>query len=181
MRLSNRNSAKVPTLGAPLRGTSLRSQGGQALVELAFMVPILVLLAVGVIEIGRYAYIGVLVGNAARAGAAYGSLNLANASSDPAVKAKVQQAAINDFQNNGQTGLTVASITTCGCDSNGTISVDTEANCDPVGVPPTCPSGNWVITIHVTASGTFSALFNYPGIPNPLDIARTSSMRVAKN
>jgi Flp pilus assembly protein TadG len=155
-------------------------QLGQALVELAFVLPILLTLLLGVIEIGRYAYISILVGNAARAGAAFGAAHLANASSDPTVQAKVQAAATNDFQNNGQTGLSVSSNSTCGCDSNGTISSDTAANCAPTGAPPTCPVGHWAITIHVTASGTFSALFNYPGIPTPINVSSTASMRVAQ-
>jgi Flp pilus assembly protein TadG len=159
--------------------TQRRTQFGQALVELAVVLPLLLALMLGVIEMGRYAYIGILVGNAARAGAAYGSAHLANASVGNVPK--VQAAATNDFQNNGQTGLSVASVTTCGCDNNGTLSGDTALNCDPTGPAPTCPSGHWVVTIHVTASGTFSALFNYPGIPSPIDVSRTASMRVAPN
>jgi len=145
------------------------------------MLPILLLLTLGVIEMGRYAYIGILVGNAARAGAAYGSAHLANASTDPTVQAKVRAAAINDFQNNGQTGLAATSTTTCGCDNNGTLSADTALGCDPTGAPPTCPAGHWVVTIHVTASGTFGSLFSYPGIPASIDVSRTASMRVAPN
>src|SRR5262249_13091217 len=49
------------------------TQSGQALVEFAIVLPVLLILALGIIEIGRYAYISILVGNAARAGAAYGS------------------------------------------------------------------------------------------------------------
>jgi Flp pilus assembly protein TadG len=161
-----------------IRATIQRRAKGQALVEIAFVLPILLLLVIGVIEVGRYAYISILVGNAARAGAAYGAERLSNASTDPAVQAKVQAAAVNDFQSNGQTGLAVSSNATCGCDSNGTISSDTVANCDQNGSPPACPGGHWVITIHVTASGTFSGLFNYLGI-NPLSVSRTASLRVA--
>src|SRR5258707_13855766 len=156
-----------------------RTQFGQALVEFAVVLPVLLLLSLGVIEIGRYAYIGILVGNAARAGAAYGAANLANSGTSNA--SNVQLAATNDFQNNGQTGLTATSNTTCGCDSNGTISSDTVGNCNPKGVPPTCASGHWVITIHVTATGQFSSLFNYPGIPSPVTMTRVASMRVAQN
>ena len=39
--------------------------------------PLLLLLLIGVIEFGRFAYLGILVGNAARAGAAYGAQSLA--------------------------------------------------------------------------------------------------------
>src|SRR5689334_20807673 len=74
----------------------LRAESGQSLVELAVLVPLLVLLLMGVIELGRYAQIAILVGNAARAGAAYGAQSLAQ-SADPT---GIKTAAGNDFQNN---------------------------------------------------------------------------------
>jgi Flp pilus assembly protein TadG len=157
-----------------------RKGSGQAMVELAIALPVLLLLAVGVIEMGRYMYIGILVGNAARAGAAYGARNLSNCC-ETTTPTGIQRAADNDYQSNGQSvgGLTVSSVVTCGCDSGGTIASDTTGNCFP-STPPSCPSGNWVVTVHVTASGSFSALLKYPGIPSPLAISRTASMRVAK-
>ncbi len=58
------------------RGTRKRSsirhpESGQTLLEIALLLPMLVLLALGVVEFGRYGYIGILVANAARAGTAY--------------------------------------------------------------------------------------------------------------
>ena len=179
MHRINEKLAKV--LGSVVSKNPLRSQSGQALVEFAFAVPILLLLTLGVIEIGRYAYIAILVGNAARAGAAYGAKGLAECVDTT----NITGAAKRDFGGatsaNGfnQSTLAVASTTTCGCDLNGTISSDTAGNCNP-GAKPVC-AGNWVITVHVTASGSFNALFNYPGIPSPLAVSSTSSMRVAKN
>jgi Flp pilus assembly protein TadG len=97
----------------------MERQSGQSLFEVALMLPLLLLLALGVIELGRFAYIGILVGNAAHAGAFYGAhVNSAlNA-------AGIQQAAANDFASNGQpaAALTVTSHAECGCDSAGTIS-----------------------------------------------------------
>src|ERR1700722_20239127 len=79
------------------RKLRLRSQRGQSLIEVAFLTPLLLSLMVGSIEMGRYAYLSILVGNAARAGAAYGSQSLALS-----VDASgIQTAATNDFQNNG--------------------------------------------------------------------------------
>jgi Flp pilus assembly protein TadG len=59
------------------RKSRLRSQRGQSLIEVALLTPLLLSLMVGTIEMGRYAYLSILVGNAARAGAAYGSQSLA--------------------------------------------------------------------------------------------------------
>jgi hypothetical protein len=161
-----------------------RSQSGQALVELAFMLPILLLLCLGAIEIGRYAYISILVGNAAHAGAAYGARGL-NKANDTA---GILNAAELDFAGGTATGtnhdngldestLIVSSFDTCGCDTGGTIGSDTTLNCTPSS-PPVC-SGHWVVTVHVTANGSFKSLFNYPGIPSPLVVSNTAVMRVA--
>src|SRR5713226_7345297 len=154
----------------------LRSQSGQAMLELALVTPLLLALVVGVIELGRYSYIGILVGNAARAGADYGAQSLPQSADTTGI----QTAADNDFQSNGQqvSNLTVTSSTSCGCDSAGTI---TAAGCTTAVNPSagTCAAGHWVVTVSVTASGTFNSIFNYPGIPKSIAVSRTSTMRVA--
>lgn len=155
---------------------AFRSQSGQTLLEVALLLPFLLLLLLGVVEMGRYAYISILVGNAARAGAAYGSEGLLECVDT----GNIQAAADQDFQNNGQlvSSLTVNSTTSCGCDSGGTI---TGAGCTTAANPDagTCNAGHWVVMVSVTASGTFNSLFNYPGIPSSLTVSRTATMRVA--
>jgi Flp pilus assembly protein TadG len=155
-------------------------QSGQALIEFAFVLPLLLLLLLGVIEIGRYAYIAILVGNAARAGADFG------AQSNTLDTAGIRKAAQYDFAGstngtpgptNGQaySNLTVVSSHSCGCDSGGTI---TSFACSTD--PDSCPAGShWIVFISVTASGTFNGLFNYPGIPRQLVISRTAIIPVA--
>ena len=147
-----------------------RSESGQSLIEVALLLPFLVLMMLGVIELGRYAYIGILVGNAARAGAAYGIESLPQSVDT----VNISLAAQNDFQNNGQSGLTVTSSVSCGCDSGGSV---TSSACIGAG-SGSCASGHWVVIVSVTASGTFNSLFNYPGISSSITISRTSSMRV---
>jgi Flp pilus assembly protein TadG len=183
-----------PVVGArkwiPRRPGSCRSQSGQSVLELALLVPFLLVLLFGVIEMGRFAYIGILVGNAARAGAAYGAQNLPQSVDT----AGIQAAADNDFQNNGQTvsNLTVASSVSCGCDTGGAVTVDynTAAGCSDAtsaGLPasislciPPSGGGHWVVMVSVTASGKFNSLFGFPGIPNPIAFSRTATMRVAQ-
>jgi Flp pilus assembly protein TadG len=151
----------------------LRSQSGQSLVEVALLTPILLALLIGGIELGRYAYLSILVGNAARAGAAYGAQSLPQSVDT----ADIQAAADNDFQNNGQ--LNVSSTTSCGCDDAGTV---TSASCNITANPTagTCAAGHWVVMVAVTASGTFNALFGYPGIPSSITVSKTSTLRVAQ-
>jgi len=155
---------------------AFRSQSGQTLLEVALLLPLLLLLLLGVVEMGRYAYISILVGNAARAGAAYGSEGLL----ESVDTGNIQAAADQDFQNNGQlvSKLTVSSSTSCGCDSGGTI---TGAGCTSAinATAGTCNAGHWVVMVSVTASGTFNSLFNYPGIPSSLAVSQTATMRVS--
>jgi Flp pilus assembly protein TadG len=166
-----------------LRKTLLQS--GQALIELAFVVPLLLVLALGVIEVGRYAYIAILVANAARAGADYG----AQSNGQSIDTTGIQNAAFYDFagatsgstHTNGLTAstLTVTSVVSCGCNTGGAI---TSASCDSTTNPTagTCTgTANWVVFVSVTASGTFNSLFSYPGIPASITISRTATIPVA--
>ena len=145
-------------------------QSGQSFVEFAIVLPLLILLLFGVIEIGRYAYMGILVGNAARAGVAYGAQTHITAGDPIGITA----AADNDFQNNGQpvSELTVTKVYVCGCDNAGTISV---TDCT-TGV---CPIGQTkVVSLQVQAQGKFTSLFSFPGIPQKLTVTRTATMRI---
>lgn len=178
-----RTGSTTSPRGFGRRGRILRSQTGQALLEVAVVTPLLLLLLVGTVELGRYAYIGILVGNAARAGAAYGAQGLPQSVCSAPAPCGIQTAADNDFQSNGQpvSALTVTASDSCGCDSGGTI---TSAGCN-TATNPTAGSctgnGVWVVLVSVTASGTFSPLFNYPGISKSFTISRTSTMRVAQD
>jgi len=170
----------------PLRGhEDPRSQQGQALLELALMLPFLLLLAVGGIEVGRYAYLSILVGNAARAGAAYGAQNHGSSTDS----AGIVTAANNDFLQNGQnvSTLTVTSSISCGCDTAGALTVPytTASACSDATnaalkatIAACVPAGHWVAMVSVTASGTFSSIFSYPGFPSTITVAKTATMRV---
>jgi len=149
-----------------------RSQSGQSLVELGLLMPVLLVLVLGIIDMGRYASQAIVVGNAARAGAAYGSQNTTKAND----QAGIQTAAQNDAQN--ISGLTITSTFVCGCDNGGTItpSVETNAACGT-----TCAIGaHLVVFSQVTAQGTFSPLISWPGIPNSLVITSTATERVGQ-
>jgi Flp pilus assembly protein TadG len=148
------------------------SESGQSLVELALLVPVLLLLVLGIVEMGRYTYLSILLGNAAESGALYGAQSLAQSADTTGI----QNAAQADFQN-GQSlpGLTVTSTNACGCDSGGTT---TSAACGGTITAGTCAVGHWVVTVQVTATGNFSSLFRYPGIPASLTVSRTATLRV---
>jgi Flp pilus assembly protein TadG len=159
----------------PTSSARRRFQSGQSLVEFAIVLPLLLLLLVGVIELGRYAYLAILVGNAARAGAAYGAQSPFTAG-NPVVGGTpaITIAANNDFQNNGQSisNLEITTAFVCSCDNVGTMSA---IDCTS-GI---CPAGtNKVSSLQVTAKGTFSSLFSFPGIPSSMVITRSAIIRI---
>lgn len=145
------------------------AQAGVALVEFALVVPLLMLLLLGGIETGRFAYFSILVGNAARAGVQYGSQSLLTAGDSAGMKA----AAEADGQN--VPGLTATSAgLVCSC-WNGTA-----ASALPDCTPGSCPLGSHrVVYVQVTVTGTMNPLFQYPGLPSSYAVTRQAIMRVS--
>jgi Flp pilus assembly protein TadG len=128
---------------------------------MALVLPVLLLLLVGTIEIGRFAYYAILVSNAARAGAQYGAQSLITS----ADVSGIQTAAKND----GVSTLTVTPTQLCGCSA---------------AALGGCPAGgfcaNPLVYVEVTASGSFNSLFAYPGIPRSMTFTSTVKMRVTQ-
>src|SRR5450759_2469354 len=73
------------------------AESGQTLLEFALMLPFLMLLLLGIAEIGRAAFIAIKVSNAATAGAEYGSQNSTTASQTTIISGmSIPQAALCD-------------------------------------------------------------------------------------
>ena len=153
----------------PRTSVPLARERGQSLVELAFVLPVLLLLLVGIIEIGRFAYYSILVANAARAGAQYGAQSLAAAADTTGIS----NAGTNDAPGiTAPNTLTVTSTQSCGCS---TTSLGT------CGTTPTgCAAGRWLVYVQVTATGSFNSLFSYPGLPKTFAVTRVQQMVVAQ-
>ncbi|QIA27137.1 pilus assembly protein [Thermaerobacter sp. PB12/4term] len=67
-----------------------RHQQGQSLVELAVLLPVLLLILMGVLDFGRYFYAGLTVRHAAREGARYGAVHPGD---DAGIRQRVEAAA----------------------------------------------------------------------------------------
>ncbi len=154
------------------------ARAGVALVEFALAIPVLIMLLVGLIEYGRYAYFAIEIGNAAHAGAQYGSQDATTGRNFTAMK----NAAIQDGQNSIYP-LTVASVTaqdvcTCWTGTAEVPSPPSAAQCGPP--PPPCTAGRQVTYAQVTVTGTISPLFNYTmlGLPSSWTVARTATIRI---
>jgi len=138
--------------GALPRGARARNgrqvSRGQALVELALIVPILVLMLAIAADFGRAFTAYIAVSSAAREGAAFGMLDPGNATNTGAIQA----AALADAPLIWGAAPTVASTT--GADANG------------------------YQFVRVTVSYTFSPILIIPPIPNTVNMTRTVQMRV---
>jgi TadE-like protein len=143
------------------------AEKGSALAELAIVLPMLCLLLVGLIEVGRLGYYSILVGNAARAGVQYGAQNVDTARD----RAGMQSSALNDGQN--IPGLKAQPSYSCTC-ADGTAA-------DCLQAAP-CPNSHRIMYVQVAATGAFPSLLNYPGLPDSLrsvTVNATATMRVS--
>ena len=143
----------------------LRADQGTSVLELALLTPLLLLLLVGIIEVGRYAELSIMVANAARAGVQYGSQNQTTA----ADATGMQNAAVNDAQG-AITSSQVVAVELCGC------SASSLGGCPGSS---TCATPLYPITyVQVTAQGTYNSLFHFPGVPASINVNCAAQMRV---
>lgn len=138
----------------------LRSEQGSSLVEVALVLPMLLLVLVGMVDFGRGYYLGNEVAGAARAGAVYGSQN-------PTDTAGMKTAVTEDAPD--VPGITASASYGCEC-SDGTSA---SASCSTV---PTC-STNVVYYVKVTASATYTTMVPWTGLPSSIALSRTVEMR----
>ena len=141
-----------------------RSERGGALVELAVVLPVLVLIAIGVMDYGRVYYTSVTVANAARAAAEWGAYARTGS-----------YTSYTDIQNFGNLeGADAGSVTIttnpplCRCSPTGS-SVSCTTSCGGYGAPQ----------VYVTASATktVALILRYPGLPANVTISRSATFR----
>jgi Flp pilus assembly protein TadG len=139
--------SRVRKTGSFFRPGQRRS--GAAVVELAVLLPLLVLLFIIAVDFARVYYFSLTLQNCARAGALYAS--------DPWVAdespfASYQEAALSDATN-----ITPAPTIS---KTNGT---------DAVGRP----------YVEVTAAHSFNTITGFPGVPNQVNLRRSVKMYIA--
>jgi Flp pilus assembly protein TadG len=184
----------------PFVGRLGNSRSAAAAVEMAFIGPILVFLAAGMIDFGLGAYTKMMVSDAAQAGAAYAQLNAGNYNSTPCTS---NTGPVCAWDQNVQTAATyahpsgtpfstaptaTAAVYYC-CISGG--AVTPVGSCtQPPSAPPTCtpatPSAGTYVQIVATSQLTtllpynlVSSLFNFGvNIPNPLTLQSSYLVRI---
>jgi Flp pilus assembly protein TadG len=139
---------------------------GQSVAEMALITPMLLLLLVGTIEIGRYAYYGIEVSNAARAGVQYGAQSL----TDSKDIAGITQAAQKDAPE--VAGMNVTATNRCACSNS-------PANF--VGCPARgCAPGHALVFVQVDTTANIRPLLRYPGLPAGFAARGQAIMRVTQ-
>lgn len=122
---------------------------GQALVEFAILVPVLLLILAIAADFGRAFTAYIAIGSAAHEGATFGMQSLANANDS----AKIRSAALADAPSIMGVAPTVP---------NAVVSKDAQG----------------YNRVAVTVNYTFSPLMPIPPIPNSISLTRTVTMRV---
>ncbi len=146
---------------ARISGFSIaRRRRGQAMVELALVLPVLALVLVTVVDFARVFYLSIAVKNAARAGVQYGVQSLSKAGD----LSGMQQAAQNDALS--VPGLTATAKEFCQCPGGPSVV------CSPL---LTCPGLH--LYVQVQTSAQFSTLLNYPGVPSTVTLSGNAVMR----
>jgi Flp pilus assembly protein TadG len=158
---------------AVLRRSITRSESGDSLVEMALLLPILTMLLLGTVDLGRLSYMSIEVSNAARAGVQYGQQN-------PTTWADVtgmQTAATNDATDlvgATQGNLTAVATYWCQC-SDGT---SVTPNCFPG--TPSCATTHRVDYVKVVTTATYKPWFPCPGIPSSTNLTSQAVMRAGQ-
>ena len=146
------------------------STRGSALVELAVVMPVLILVFAAAIDFSRVFYMSNVLIAAARAGAQYGTKDAGSYTDDAGMTAIATTVVTTSLSGAAPT-VTPSHLCECVNDSGG------------AGAPPTpactaaCTSGHMVIHVSVAVNKSFSTVMSVPGIPTGLSLTRTATIR----
>lgn len=140
------------------------SDSGQALLELAVMLPVALMFLAGIVDFGRYANASIQVTHAARAGVQYAAQSRVTASNT----AQIVQAAQADAP--GISNLTVTPSYYCTC-ADGSSST-----CQPSD----CQASRIIEYSRVDTAAQMQSLIPYPGLPQSFAVKGMAIMRVSQ-
>ena len=155
-----RRARKAISIRCAFYGFAKARPLGQAAVELALAVPVLILFVLAGSDYARVFYVSIEVNNAARAGASYGIQSTAKAQD----LSGMQTAALNDGTN--ISGLSASATEYCTCSNHAKFTC---------GSSPACQ--DQATYVQVTTTATFHTYFTYPGIPNTITLNGSAIMR----
>jgi Flp pilus assembly protein TadG len=157
---------QMPSLRRPRR---FRQKGG-AIIETALLMPALLLMACGVMDLARVFYAGVVVESAARAGVQIASFSVGKAGA----LGETNTAALADAAGQGISipPENVSSRTFCGC-NDGTAEVSCSTGTCTVNGVSRSPSGY----VETTVNYTYRTTLPYPGIPSSIALSGRARFR----
>ena len=167
------------TLMFSLGKSKITDSSGTNLIEFAALLPFLLLVLLGALEMGRVFFIRIALTNAAQAGVQYGAQSTGTAEDHAAIAS----AAEADF--NGAFGLTLGfkqpdePQTPCyyyACWDGTTESNQTACVQSPIALD--CGSNRLVQFVRVDTTVQFESLFHYPGFPPSFTMNGHAVMRV---
>ena len=136
------------------------SQTGSSLLELTIGFPFMMLLLMGVIDLGRAFHSAITLQGAAQAGAQRGITDLAYANN----AAAQEKAGLSDTQD--LDGVTVQASKYCQCGTGPQVACTT-----------TCTWTKLRVYVRVTATQDFRTLVSYPGVPDHVALKSIVTMR----
>lgn len=141
------------------------------MVEMAVILPLLLIVLLGAVDFARIGYLSVVVSGAANAGARFGAQSVDNASNTSGIR----KAAVDDLGTvRAGTPPDVTVERYCACAPG-----NSRWPCDDAPCPPAIDSSPQPrMFVRVRVESTFSMLFPYPGLPESTLIAREAEMRV---
>ncbi len=144
---------------------------GQALIETAATMSVMMALLLGTVEMGRLAYAAIEVANAARAGVAYGAQNRTTSADTTGI----QNAANADV--GSLTGMvttaSTAGICASGASCTGTGGTCTNTDCGTAG-------DHIESFLTVTTSATIGSPIHLPGIPSSITVHGNAVQQVTQ-
>jgi Flp pilus assembly protein TadG len=145
-----------------MRQNRRKTQSGSALIEFALYFSLMAMLGMAAVSFGMAVQNGVVVADAAYAGAAYGANSTYNASNTTAI----QQVAVNAGP--GVPNLTATATVWCTCSAGGST----------VSCSSSCSGDQPLYYVQVKASATYPNFFHYGGLPATFTIQSTCTMPV---
>jgi Flp pilus assembly protein TadG len=144
------------------RNVSRRSERGNALIEFALLSTVLLLILAGVSGFSRVMSISSIAQGAAEAGVAYGTLSPVHYND----LSGMQTAALADTGNYANATATATQFCTCSIGG-------TETTC-----PASCGGGTYQEYVKVSVTIPYVTIFNFPMIPNPINVTQIAIARV---
>jgi len=156
--------------GATVTAIRKDRQSGSSLIELAVILPLLLVALLGAVDVGRAYYQSLVLCNAARAGAQYGAYSNETMTDSSGIQA----AALADLQDavaaSDDDEVAVESERYCECGDGSSIACDGGV-CDPM------IAGTKHTYIRVLVSSDFETMFHYPGLPESIPLSHEVHLR----